>query len=284
MKPVSNFHALVQILLALLLGGCGATPVPQNPRQEQALQLNQRGGEAFRRGEWTRALALFQDALRLNQSLENTAGIATNRLNLARTYRAMNQAEQAHAELDALLAQPLLPYPERHLAKAAALQAVLYLGEGNFAAARQWIAEGHSHCRQDCDAEPSLLLLQGQLELREGAPQRSFSPLNAALARLQTPGQEEERSNALRLLGEAWLEQARPDQAQPLFEQALELDRKNGLPAKISLDLLRLGETHQQAGETSQARIYFHRAATVSRSGADEKGLAAAQQRLHALP
>lgn len=284
MKQAANFQPLVPVLLALLLGGCSAAPVPQSPRLEQALQLGQRADQAFRQGEWPRALAQYQNALRLNQSLENTAGIATNRLNLARTYRAMNQTAQAHGELDALLAQPALAYPERHLAEAAALQAVLYLGERNFAATRQSIAEGQRHCRQDCDAGPSLLLLQGQLELREGAPQRAFAPLNAALARLQTPGQEEERSNALRLLGEAWLAQARPDQARPLFEQALELDRHTGLPAKISLDLLRLGEASQHAGEVSQARIYFQRAATVSRSGADEKGLAAAQQRLQALP
>ncbi|GAB4130594.1 MAG: hypothetical protein Fur0040_12900 [Sideroxydans sp.] len=145
---------MMRFFLALslcALAACASkAPAPGNPRQEQAVQLNQRAQQAFQRGEWRTAQALYEQALRLDVALENEDGIALNLLNLARVQTAQGHYAEAQAWLRQLLEDQALTYAGPHRAAAAVQLGLLHLRAGDLAAARQRAGEAESHCGRDC--------------------------------------------------------------------------------------------------------------------------------------
>ncbi|HEY8102104.1 MAG TPA: tetratricopeptide repeat protein [Burkholderiaceae bacterium] len=256
----------------LLLSGCGSPPKQQNARIQQAIQSNQQGEAAFYRGDYSRALIYFEEALRIDQAIENIGGVGANRLNLARTYIAMDDAAQARRHLDALLKNPLVTYPADQLAQAAALASTLYLAGGDVKAALELVEKGQAWCAGSCGALPSLLLLRAQIALRSGRPDEAIEHASNVLRRLDGNQKMEEKANALRVIGEALLDKKNPAESIARFEQALALDREAGVPQKISLDLMYLGQASNLVNKHADANAYFRRAAAVRTAAGDKSG------------
>jgi tetratricopeptide (TPR) repeat protein len=257
---------------ALLLSACGSPVKQQNAHMQQAIESNQLGETAFYGGDYSRALMNFEEALRIDQSIENISGVAANRINLARTYIAMGNAEQATRQLDALLKNPLALYPAKQLAQAAALEATLFLSSDNLTAALELVEKGQTWCAGSCSALPSLLLLRAQIALRSGRPDEAIEHASSVLRHLDGNQQPEEKANALRVIGEALLEKKNPVEALARFEQALALDREAGTPHKISLDLMYLGQASNLVNKHADANAYFRRAAAVRTAAGDKSG------------
>jgi len=260
------------LLSAMMLAGCGAPIVQPNARQQQAIQANNQGETAFRRGDYPRARVYFEEALRIDQSLENVTGIATNRINLARIANAMGDQEQAQRHLDLLLKSPLVAYPSMQLAEAAALQTTLFLSNGNLTSALDLVEKGQAWCAGSCRAFPSLLLLRAQIALRSARPDEAIDHASNALRRLDGSQHAEEKANALRVIGEALLDKKDPLGAIGRFEQALVLDREAGVPQKISIDLMYLGQASKLANRRDDAATYYRRAAAVRHAAGDRTG------------
>lgn len=252
------------ILGCLMLAACGAAPEKKNALSEQAIMRSERGAAAFVQGDYARALNEYQLALRADQALEHAAGIAISRINLARVWREMSSPAQAHAQLDALFSPPVLPYPAASLAAAAALQARLYLESDAVEAAAYWLGQGETFCQKTCPAAGSLLLLRAQLAMQGKHFQEASKLIGEAVGLLNADQQAIELANALRLSGEVAYAQGDDVHASSSFEQALALDQKSGLPAKIRLDLLRLAETAGHAGRKADAQNFAARAQSVS--------------------
>jgi len=276
----SNFAGglCASLLGAIVLAGCGSPVVQQSARQEQAIKANHRGESAFRNAEYQRARMYFEEALRIGQSIENVGGMAANRINLARTSLALGDAAQTQRHLDQLLKTPAVTYPTVQLSEAAALQATLLLAGGNPDAALAQIEKGEAWCAGSCNAFPSLLLLRAQIALRAARPDEAIAHASNALRRLDGPQHPEEKANALRVIGEALLDKKDPAAATARFEQALALDREAGVPHKVSLDLIQLGQTSKQANRRDEANAYFRRAAAVRSAAGDKAGAELAMQ------
>ena len=67
------------------------------------------------------------------------------------------------------------------------------------------------------------------------------------------------------------------------YAQALVLDKKLGLAAKVRLDLIRLGDAAAGQGRSEDARVFYRRALDASRGAADEPGMAEAVERIRGL-
>lgn len=266
-----NNHFLL-IGCCLLMAACGSAPERTNLRHEEAIRLNARAEAAYLRGDYARALGDYSQALRIDQSIENAAGIAVSRFNLARVFREMARPDLAHLQLDALFAPPALPYPSASLAAAAALRGQLYLEVNEPSLVFSWIERGDAHCQKKCPVAGSLLLLRAQLAQRGDRRDEAGKLADEAIAALNSGTQRGELANALRLSGEISLAKRDHSKAIRSFEQALVIDQKLGLPAKIRLDLLRLGEAHGRAGPAKDAQDYYLRALTVSLAMGDAKG------------
>lgn len=265
-------NGLLLVWFCLLLAACGSAPERPSLRHEEAIRLNARAEAAYLQGDYARALSDYAQALRINQSIENAAGIAISRFNLARVYREMARPDQAHLQLDALFAAPALPYPPASLAAAAALQGQLYLEGSEMPLASSWIGKGEGYCGKGCSAAGSLLVLRAQLAQREGRLDEAGKLAEEAIAALNSGTQPVELANALRLSGEIGLAQNDQTKAIRLFDQALAIDQKLGLPAKIRLDLLRLGDAHGRSRSIKEARDFYVRALSVSVAMGNARG------------
>lgn len=267
MCPLNKFLGLM--LSVFLLAACAAAPEKKSGAELQAIRFSERGTVAFLQADYVSALTEYAQGLRVNLSIENAAGIATSRINLARVWRELARPEAAHTQLDALFAAPVLPYPATSLAAAASLQAQLYLENNDTVSAAQWLDRGVDLCQKNCALAASLAVLRTQLLMREKNYTAARSVVDEAVKTLQTSHQIVEWANALRLSGEIYFAQGDEVSAMEKFAQALALDQKLGLPTKIHLDLLRLAETATHAGKIAEAKNYTARAEAVSQAMRD---------------
>lgn len=254
--------------LALGLSGCGSAP-PQSDseaRRERLFDLNDRAQRAVARGELRRAAALYRDALRLAETIEDFRAIGVNTLNLAAVHQALDEPAAADAALERVLAAPARFEPSLG-AEAAGRKALLALEAAQLDAAEPWLLRAERECRQPaCAIQVALLNLRGQLALERGATEEARAVLARALAASRAEGNREEEANALRLDGRAAGRQGAFPQAVALLNRALEIDKQLALPRKIALDLLALAEAELARGEREAAREYARRALDVSRA------------------
>ena len=270
---------------ALLACACASVEPPQNRSEQQGAALNQRAARAFEQGDYRRAAALYEQALRLNWGVENPEGIAANALSLARAHQAGGDPLAAHRVLDGLLDQGPLAIPQASRSEAQARKAQLYLDANDAARALEWSDRALASCI-DCAALPAIQSLRGRVALAAGDHGAALDWAGKALAATGSgpgPGRAGERANALRLTGEARLARGEPQLAVAPLEQALEIDRGLGLPSRIRLDLMALGRAHLQLGNRAAAREYFVRARRVSEAVNDQAGVSAASRAIEGL-
>lgn len=260
----SRSSSALLISFCLVLVACGSAPEKQNPRTEQANKLSARADAVFLQGEYEKAKNDYLQALRINQSVENAAAIAIIRFNLARVFREQAHPDQAHLQLDALFFETAIPYPSDTLAAAAALKSQFYLEGNELPQALSWVEKADGYCKKSCPVAGSLLLLRAQLAQRDNRLDEALKFADGAVSALNSGTQQMEMANAQRLSGEISLARNDFARAMQTFQQALAADQKLGIPGKIRLDLLRLGATHERAGDAKTALHFYARALTVS--------------------
>jgi tetratricopeptide (TPR) repeat protein len=252
---------------ALLLCACaGAPQEPLNARLARAADYNRRGETALERGEYRRALALYEAALRIDVSIEHAEGVAINSLNLARVHQLLGEDALAQQRLDALLGGGLAPIPVIYVAAARLRKAVLYQSAGDASAASAWADRAAELCRDSgCSLYGSLLNLRSRVALAGGDDPGASALAAQALSVNRGRGAREEIANSLRLQAQAQLRRKAYAAALAPLEEALALDQALGLPDRIALDLRFLADAHAGAGDAEQARELRARAANVAR-------------------
>ena len=259
------------MLLCLVhgLAACGAAPPAQSDadaRRERLVDLNDRAQRAVARGELRRAAALYREALRIAESIEDFRSIGINSLNLATVHQALGESEPAHRALERVLAVPAR-FEGPLIAQAAGLESALALQGRELGAAEDWLKRAEAECKSPaCRIQTALLVLRAQLTLERGAAGESRSLAARALAASRAESNREEEANALRVDGRAAAAQGGHAEAVALLNQALAIDKQLALPYKIGLDLLALAGTELKRGERQAARDYAQRALDVSRA------------------
>lgn len=257
--------------LAAGLAACGSVPprTDADVRRERLLDLNDRAQRAVGRGDLRRAAALYREALRQAEAIEDFPAIAVNALNLAGTHQALGDPAAAQAVLERILVAPAR-FESSMVADASGRKAFLALQAGELDAAGEWLARAEAECRKPgCRSHVALLNLGGQLALARGAAGQARLIAGRALAASRSEGGREEEANALRLAGRAASSEGEHVEAVALLAQALDLDKQLALPRKIGLDLLALTEAELARGERAAARGYAQRAHDVSRAAGD---------------
>ena len=278
--------AFVMVAISLLVAGCGSVQ-PQSEtdaRRERQADLGERAQRAIARGEVARAAGYYREALRIAESTEDFPAIGVYALNLAATYQALDEPVLAQGALDKVLADPGR-FERSLVVDAAGRRALLALQARQLDAAAAWLERAEGDCAPpSCKAQVALLNLRGQLLLERGDAARARSMMSQALAGAKAEGNQEEEANALRVDGRAAARLGEHAQALAALDQALTLDKRLGLPAKIALDLIALAEVELARGERAAARDYARRALTVSRAAGSKRQQADAQRLLESIP
>jgi len=271
-RQAANMRAAcLALLLCLALGlaACGSAPPAQSDAdalRERLVDLNDRARRAVARGELRRAAALYREALRTAESIEDFRSIGVNSLNLAAVHQALGEPEPAHRALERVLAAPAR-FEGPLVAQAAGRKSSLALQAREMGAAEDWLRRAEGECKPPaCRIQAALLVFRAQLTLERGSAGEARGLAARALAASRTEGSREEEANALRVDGRAAAAQGGHVEAVALLNQALAIDKQLALPYKIGLDLLALAETELMRGERQPARDYAQRALDVSRA------------------
>lgn len=258
------------IALSSLAAGCGSPPAKISPALENAVSYNHQGQQFFQSKDYSSALAYYSKALQVDKSIENTDGIALNLLNIAQTYLALNQVEAAQASLDEILGNTAGLIQTDRLAQAAIQKSIIFIRQTQPELASEWINRADALCGGSCSQQGQILNIQARFALDEHQPDTAIDLANRALSIHQKMMAASEMANSLRLIGEGYLGKQLPDKAITFLQEALQLDKNQGLPLKISTDLLLLGMAHKNTPH--QSAVFFKRALAVSQAAGDSEG------------
>jgi tetratricopeptide (TPR) repeat protein len=261
-------------LVAVGLAACGSAPNIPSSAEREALNASQRAARAFQQGHYQQARMLYEEALRIDASIENAEGIAVNLLSLARIEQATGNPAAAQVLLDRVLADSPLALPESRKAESAARKAQLFIGTQETAEAVDWAARAEAMCAQSaCTARAAIVNIRSlaAMQGRDYAAALAFAAraLQEATRQEAHPGRGEnfdarvERANALRLIGEARLALGNAAESLSPLAEALSLDQALGLPQRIIRDLMLLGRANEALGQREQARVCYERALAV---------------------
>jgi len=265
-------QTLLFVLPAVLaLTACAGNPPALTEQQETAIQFNQRGETAFRRGDYAQALQEYQGALSIHRSVENMVGTATELLNLSVVHRRLGDKAAAQAALDQILTERSPAFSADQKAEAAYRKAGYYLDDGSEAEAQSWLNKALEYCH-GCGAEGRLYNLMARMALA-GQPQDAMNHARRALALNRNAGDKNEEANSLRLIADVSFKLEDFKTAQQSYDDALRLDKESGAAAKIALDLMGLGRSIARQGRRTEAVEYFQRAYSVSEGAGDTKAM-----------
>jgi len=257
------------VVLAMI--ACAGNPPVLTEQQETAIQFNQRGESAFRRGDYAQALQEYQGALSIHRSVENVAGVATELLNLSVVHRRLGNKVAAQTTLDHILMDSSPAFSANQKAEAAYRKAGFYLDDGNESEARSWLNKALEYCH-GCGAEGRIYNLMARMALA-GQLQEAMNHARRALALNRNAGDKNEGANSLRLIADAAFKLEDFKTAQQSYDDALLLDKDTGAAAKIALDLMGLGRSIARQGRRAEAIEYFQRAYSVSEGAGDTKAM-----------
>jgi tetratricopeptide (TPR) repeat protein len=267
-----------------LAAGCAGSPPPRPAPLEREIELNRKATTAFERGQYPAALAGYSEALRLSRAIEHVDGIAANLLDLAAVHRSLGEPEQAAAAVEELLSAATLAFSPSRRSSALYLQALLRADRDDLTGASRSAAAALALCREAaCGSAGRIVNLQARIAFLAGDRAAALAAAQEALALNRTAKADEEAANSLRIAADVHAALGELTQAQERYAQALTLDKQLGLAAKISLDLLRLGDVAAGLGRGGEALSFYRRARDASRAAADEPGAAAAAARIDRL-
>jgi tetratricopeptide (TPR) repeat protein len=254
-------------LLLLFLAGCAGAPKPVPAARLEAMAHTRRGIEQEAAGHRDRALEEFNEALRLQSSVENTDGMVVALINLARTLRLKGDLPAARAAIERAVG--LLPEPSDLASELHYERAKILLASGELPAARECALKAES-CEKGDDLGrrsnlvAAVLLRQGEVEQARVQAEKARQ-LNKSCA----AGGEE--ANSWRLLGEIQLVRGLYDQAAECFTAALALDKELCVGDKIAADLRGLGGAMLKKSDVPRAIGFYRRALEVSLNRGDAR-------------
>ena len=274
--------ACLAVALALASGCAGTAEPPPHATHQAAEALSQSAARALRQGNAPGALAQYNRALALADSVEDFQFAGTTLLNLALVHAQLGQVADAHARLDRILAAPQLyagPLP----AQAATRKALLALDEPDLPAALRWADAAQAACAAPCEVAAALGNLRAHVALERGDVDGAARLAEQAAGLAGAAGQSAEQANAQRLAGRAHARAGRGDTAAALLASALEVDHQLGLSDRVALDLLAAADNEARRNRPEVSRAYYERALNVYTAAGNRAAADAVRARMAGL-
>lgn len=251
-------------LLFLLLAGlvsCSSAPPPRLPAAlERANTADKEAHRAMRDGDLAVARNLFEQSLRLQQSLDNLPGVASEAINLAVVYHRMGNDDIALRLLDGILGDSLTPYPSELRATAAFRKAVI-LADGGHQDAAAALEAAAQMCMGSCELTSGIYNLRARMALAKG---EYATAMKLSKEAADTAGDhKEELANARRYSAAAEAALGQYNLALEHYLAALELDKPLGMGGRIAEDLDGAAMALAQLGRKGESASYARRASAA---------------------
>ena len=263
------FICILYSVFCILCIGCGGPSAPTLPAiHAQAIEYNRNAEKAAEKGDYEKALDYYMEALRINQAIENTEGIAVNLINIAVIYQKNGNVPDAERFIEMVFSIPDIS--ESIKAEAAFEKARLFLKAKELSKAKEWVNK--SMALNKGIREGSRWNLLGRIALAEGNYSEALTAANTALKLNSINKQKAEEANSLRLIAEIKALTDKFEESGEAYMKALEIDKESGSSKKIAMDLRGLGELSLKYGRLQNAINFYMRAYNVSRNAGDMEG------------
>ncbi|MEK7196721.1 MAG: tetratricopeptide repeat protein [Nitrospirota bacterium] len=274
---IMHRFCLLFVSCFLLFIGCGGPSAPTlSSIHARAIEYNQNATKAAEKGDYEKALDYYMEALRINQSVENTGGIAINLINLAVIYQKQGNISEAEKLIDMVFLIPDIN--DSMKAEAAFEKARIFLKEKELSKAKEWVNK--SLALNKGIREGSRWNLLGRIALVEGNYSEALTAANTALKLNSVNKQKTEEANSMRLIAEIRALTDKFEESREAYMKALEIDKESGDSKKIAVDLKGLGDIFLKYGRLQDAVNFYIRAYTVSRTDEDMEGASKAAESL----
>ena len=265
------------LTLACLLPACSQAPLV-SPAVNAAQASSQRGAQAFTKGEFAVAQREYTTALRIHESLGDSAGRASSLLSLARIYAQTGRRDDALVAVQQVLNDPV-PAGTATLITAHGRAAALLLAKGDTKNTDIQLAQATALCGSACNEAAALTVLRSRSALLQQQPavalklaSDAFGLLAASTPPVRQPQASAERANALRVRAQAYTALGEHAAAVESAKAALELDRALGLADRVQLDLDLLAQTYGALGARALSQQYLTLADRARAASRDLRG------------
>ncbi|MBI5237416.1 MAG: tetratricopeptide repeat protein [Deltaproteobacteria bacterium] len=246
------------------LYSCSAAQKNAEPVLSSADEAAIQAGEAFRRGDFSRAETIFNQALRLYRTMDDRPGELQTLINLGRTHIVLGGFEEAKAVLDgALVLAARLGDAEKTAEVYATLSKAHHLS-GSHAEALEYIEKSLSMPGIKDSQKGERLNLKGMSLMGAGKNAEARAAIVEALRLNDSSGAVQEAANSKRALASMNIAEGDPGRAFRLFSEAYEIDKASGDPRKIASDLFGMGNSLLAGKKPDDAVFVLERAYLVS--------------------
>lgn len=211
-------------------------------------------------GDLTLARNLFEQSLRMQQSLDNLAGVAASSISLAVVYHGLKNDDMALRLLDAIAGDKLVPYPAE-LRRVAAFRKAVILVDGGAQGSAVAVDAAAALCGRSCGLSAGLDNLRARMALQNKQYADALGFAKAAEG--EAGGDKQELSNAWRNAAAAEAGAGRHAQALDRYLAALALDKQLGAPKHIASDLDGVALELKRMGRSDESASYARRAAAA---------------------
>lgn len=267
--------------LALLVA-CGAPRPTPNAAQQAYAASSQAAARLLARGDLAQARALYERALAQAESVEDFTLAGAALLNLALVHQRAGDLAGAHARVDRIDAAPQRYGAPLHAA-ALLRKGLLHADARELDAALQAAGRAESVCPQPCASAAAIADLRAHVALERGDAAGAIALAGRAVALATQAQHDAEQANALRLLGRARSRNGEHAEAAGALAQALDIDRRLGLPERIALDLVYAGDNERARAQPVAAREFYERALDVYLAAGQKQGAETVRGRLAAI-
>jgi tetratricopeptide (TPR) repeat protein len=236
-------------------------------------------------GRYPRAVAYFEQAIALWQSLGNLLGVGNDLGNLGIVSFRRGQYDEARD----YVSRALTVHRDRGN-PAAQAQALIWLGivgerTGDYAAAAEHLDRALELVRVHTvpTLEADVLEVRGLVRLAEGHGEQAQADLLRSLAMRSEHVNTPSLCDSLLALGALHLQQGEAERALDYLNQALEMAGEVGMPANQCAALTGIGEALAALGDTESALDRHRRALELAREVRDPYRLARAREGLGAV-
>lgn len=268
------YSLLFTVYCLLGVTACVHTPPVLSDAHLKAIEFNQKAESAFKKSDYRKALNLYNEALKINSSIENFDGIAKNLINLSIIYRKLGDKDNAHKCVDEVVQSLELGVQSELVSEASFVKARFYTDDGYYNQALEWAEKALSFCKDTkCRIEGKIYNLKSRIAFLSGDFSIAETFAIRGLELNEKTKDIGEIANSLRIRAEIKLKKEEYDEAKKLFEDALIIDKSLGLSKKIAMDLMGIGNAFFNQDKPWEALKYFKRALSISETGDDKQGV-----------
>ena len=257
--------ACILLMLSGLPGCAGAPPKPIELEKEKALDYANQGIRWFKKGCYSRALSLFEDSLRINQSTDNLPGMAYDYNNIGML--ALNTGKLNEAREFFTLAARIQRNPDNEAGLSLSLSnlAAVDLKAKNPDQAERHLEEAYQAATRGKDKlqQAFVLNLMGHLYWQKGLFPMANDYVSKAIAIYEAGDNKAGMASACHNLGLIRMSEGNYMEAQTLWVKSLELDQETLDYSGIAADLEMLARLTLKQERWSEAAEYAWRAFNV---------------------